>query len=817
MVSLRSSSLLGDGRLQAGLDLGIHLSLAPAPFVRPEQRSVGWIFVGGSGKNVGRELLAQCDGRLPDKTFAVAIDSDPDPCGLPPEMVLTLTLPQANLLVERRKDWPSIDRALPASYRAGCVSRGSSMKRPLTASIVLLFYDPLLREELAARFVRPMLAAGGPGDSRLRGGRCRVVIHLVSSLSGGFGSATLNAIPALVRHLFREVHERILVEVVWHAFTSNVHRDVLPMLWQKSRADANAFAALLEFEASYHDSAHVPWESLRIEPFSGPLIDQVKIYDRANEQGGLLPDVRDMYSMVAAALLTESLAALNDTLGRDAANVDVEAGLSAQENASAPYGSTVAHRLIFPAEKVARFAVLEGLRKVTHSALAAPRLHGSDLGKLVRECFQASGLPGFAGRLANELRLPTPQVPTPASPEEWETAAETLLQARHDHDGRLAALEPRAVDLVDRCGTETKRALQESFQELLATPSRHTPHDVAAVFDEILVGANKLLEQAQTALGSLDLPALAARFERSLAGLREVQARPLWFKRRKLRLAHLQAANDLAAYARAGHRVLLLRATADALGRVRPALQALPDRARKTCQAGQAALRALEGLARAACDRIGQHQIFVREAVDGTWAEECVKQLFAGTDWARWADDLFGKALARLASRKEVEDYLNGEASRAVEEVVRPKLAGFHVTSEEMLGQAVAWLHEVADRAAPHFSFDPVKCGEHGQTYFAQLLAVGSRAAAERLLEEFPTLKVEVVETGDPHQIVFTAQRRLVPLHAAINNLRSLERAYRYWVARTADNPQAEVHSNRKYTEMDREGLIANMLGRQNP
>ena len=83
-----------------------------------------------------------------------------------------------------------------------------------------------------------------------------------------------------------------------------------------SRADANAFAALLEFEAGYHDPACVPWESLRVDPFSGPLINQVKIYDRANEQGGLLTDLRDMYSMVATALLTESLAAVSDTLGR---------------------------------------------------------------------------------------------------------------------------------------------------------------------------------------------------------------------------------------------------------------------------------------------------------------------------------------------------------------------------------------------------------------------------------------------------------------------------------------------------------------------
>jgi hypothetical protein len=809
---MRINSLLKGELSGNGLDLGIRLDRSD-PVVRADQTAVGWIFVGGSGKNVFRQLLQQSHGRLPDKVVAVVLDSDPDPCGLPPGVLLTLTLPQANLLVERREDWPSIDRSLPASYKAGSVDRGSSMKRPVTAGIILPFYRPLLRQELAARFVRPMLGLGS--DSRQRGGRCRIVLNLVGSLSGGFGSATLNAIPALLRDLFRQVHEGILVEIAWHVFTSNVHRDVLPMPWQKSRADANTFAALLEFEAGYHDPRCVPWESLDVDLFHGPLINQVNIYDLANEQGALLRDVRDMYSMVGTALLTESLAVLSDTLGRDAANMGVEAGLSAQENASAPYGSIVAHRLIFPAEKVVCYAALEGVRRLTQAALGAARLHGSDRDKLVRERFQASGLPGLAGRQANELRLPTPEAPMPAGKEEWETAVETLQQARHDHDARLAALEPRAVELVEVCGGDIQRSLQEAFQELLATPSRHTPHDVAAVFDAIRAGTDKLLEQAQTALSRLDLPALTDRFERSLAALRELQARPLWFKARKLRLAHLQAGNDLAAYARAGHKQLLLRTLTETLGRVRPGLLALPDRARKMCQAGQAALRTLTGLVREARDGIGQHQIFVREAVDAAWADDCLKQLFAGTDWPRWADDLFGKALPRLTSHPALEDFLNGEAAHAVEEMIRPKLAGYHVTSEEMIGQAEAWLREVAERAAPHFSFHEVKCGEHGQTYFAQLLAVGSRAAAERLLKEFPTLKVEVVETNDPHQIIYTAQRRLVPLHAAINNLPSLEREYRYWVARTAENPQAEVHSHRGYAEMDREARIANMLGRK--
>jgi hypothetical protein len=812
MVSLRTASPSADG-VRPGLDLDIRLVPPPPASGRPEQTAVGYVLVGGSGKHVGEEMYLQCDGRLPDKTFLAAFDSDPDPCRLPPETVVTLTVPGADLLVERRENWPSIDKALPAGYKAGRVFRGSMLKRPVTACLVLPFHARRLRQELAARFVVPMLSVTGHGDTRLRGGRCRVVLHLIGSLGGGFGSATKDLLPALLRDLFREVHEGIIVEIIWHVFTSNVHRGVLPMEWQGSRADANAFAALLEFEAGFHDPARVPWELLGVQPFSRPLIDQVRVYDLANEQGEVL-DVSDVYSMVATTLLTQSLAVLSDTLGRDDANDGVDAGLSPQENASAPYGSTTAHRLIFPAEKVARFVVLDGLRRVAQVAWAAPRLPGPDRDRLAREHFQTSGLPGLAARLAAALPLPVPEVATPAGAEEWETAPAALLQARHDHDARVAALEPRAVELVEACVADMVRAVHCSFQEMLALPSRHTPHDVAAVFDEVLAGANRLLSEAQAGLARLDLPALGERFERALAGLREAQVRPAWFKRRKLRLAHLQAANDLAAYARAGHRALLLRTAVAALGRVREALTRLPDRARQSAQAGQAALRALEVRAREARDRIGQHQIFVREAVDAAWAEERVAEFFAGTDWARWADELFGPALVRLRTPEEVEEFLNDAAACAVEEVVRPKLAGFHVASEEMLGQAAAWLREVADRAAPQFSYDPVKCGEQCQTYFAQLLAVGSRAAADRLLKECKNVKAEVVVTGDPHQIVYTAHRRLVPLCGAINNLPSLERAYRYWVARAAADPQAEVHSNRAYAEMDKEGLIAQMCGR---
>ena len=603
------------------IDLGIRLSQPLNSSGQAEQTCVGVVLGGGSGKNVLNAMLEQCDGRLPEKMFVAAIDSDPDPCGLPTELFIPLTVPQADLLVQRRQHWPSIDLSVPDSYKPGDITRGSKQKRMVTAGVVLPFYRELLRNQLTARFVRPMLAIGGVGDNCLRGGRCRVVIHLVGSLGGGFGSAIKDEIPALLRDLFRQRHEGVIVHIVWHVFTSNVHRDVLPMTWQKCRADANAFSSLLEFEAGYLDPSSLPWKSLGMAPLNGPLINQVFLYDVTNEQGGLLPDVSHMYSMLATVLLTESLTVLNDTRNRDAANIDdIETGLSAQENSSAPYGSTVAYRLIFPSAKIKRFAVLFGLHSLAHTIYAAPRLPGPERDKLVRERFQASGLPGLSGRLATELRLPTPEVPPPLASEEWGIAAEALLQARHDHDVRLAALEPRAVEFAQVCGDEIKRTLQQSFHELLAVPSRHTPHDVAIICDEMLAGSDKLIHQTQSELARLDLPALAEQFERSVLLLREVQTRRTWwFQRRSWCLAQFQAATNLAVYARAGHKALLLRTAAETLSQVRSLLQGLPDHARKTCQAGQAALRILEQLAREARERIGQHQIFVREAVNGAW------------------------------------------------------------------------------------------------------------------------------------------------------------------------------------------------------
>jgi hypothetical protein len=219
-------------------------------------------------------------------------------------------------------------------------------------------------------------------------------------------------------------------------------------------------------------------------------------------------------------------------------------------------------------------------------------------------------------------------------------------------------------------------------------------------------------------------------------------------------------------------------ATADTLGRVRPTLHALPDRARKICQAGQAAMRVTEDGSGARAHRPAP--AFCPRGDRRRWARSASSSC-SPAPTGRAGPTNCSASAAALTSRQELESFLNGEAAAAVEEMVRPKLAGFHVTSDEMLGQAAAWLRGVAEQAAPQFSFHEVKCGEHGQTYFAQLLAVGSRSAAERLLKEFPTLPVEVVETGDPHQIVYTAQRKLVPLHAAISNLPSLERAYRYW------------------------------------
>ena len=54
-----------------------------------------------------------------------------------------------------------------------------------------------------------------------------------------------------------------------------------------------------------------------------------------------------------------------------------------------------------------------------------------------------------------------------------------------------------------------------------------------------------------------------------------------------------------------------------------------------------------------------------------------------------------------------------------------------------------------------------------------------------------------------------------MPLHAAINGLADMERAYRHWVALTEQNPEAEVHSNRVYIEMERDEVCRRMLGQR--
>ena len=797
----------------AALDLGVRLGHAEAGSAGAEQVSIAVVFVGGSGKRVFREMLRQGEGRLPDRTFAFAIDSDPDLCGLAPERVVTLTLPEADGLVERRREWPSIDRSLPARYKAGRVDRGSMMKRLVTGGIVLPYYRRRLRDEIYQRLVAPLLDVRGHADGRPDGGRRLVAVWLVGSLGGGFGSGTKDEVPALIRDEFRRAHASIKVEVTWHVFTSNVHRNVLPMDWQRSRADANCLAALLEFEAGYHDPSRVPWAALGVQPFTAPLIDRVKVYDLANERGGLLVQVEDMYSMVATALLTESLAALSDNL--DGKKANEESGLSPQENASAPYGSAVAHRLVFPAAKAVRYFVLEGERRLARAAFAGRRLQGGERDAAARERYQASGLPGVGLRLANELKLALPDLPGPARGE-LEALPAMVQSARKDFEQRaLPRLERRAAELVEAVGAEVAGRLRSAFKEMSASPSKYAPADTDAVFDGALGMADEQLARAQAELGQIDLPALAGRFERSLALLREAAELRPWFGRlHKVRKAHREAVNDFAAYAGACHRGILLRAAVGVLGRVRPTLLRLTEQARATAEAGQAALAVLDRLAGEARDQIGLRRVFVHEIVDAAWAEAFAGQLFAGTDWGRWADEVFGKEMARLQSRADLEGFLNGACARAVEEAVRPKVAKLHVSSDELMPAAARWLRQVVERAAPQFGFHEAKCGEQCQTSFDALLAAGTKEEAARLLRDLPHRAVRVIETGDPHQIIYTAQRSLVPLHAAVNNLDALEAAYRHWVEVTATNPQAEVHSNRVYGEMDLLGLYKNGSGR---
>jgi hypothetical protein len=794
--------------------LGIKLAAPPHLNGEAEQIQIANLAVGGSGKIVLANMLVQCDGAFPRNTFAVAIDSDPDLCGLPPEMVITLTVPDANTLVERRKEWPSIDGALPDAYRAGRVMRGSMMKRPVTAGVLLPYYRRRLRDELRRRFVQPMLDLCGPGDEHLCGRRSRILINLISSLGGGFGSGCKDEIPAILRDLFRRVHSGIVVEIVWHAFAPSVHRDVLPMEWQKSRVEANGFASLLEFEIGYHDPSRLPWETMDVRPFNTPLIDRVRLYDLANEQGASLGRAEAIYGMVATALLTESLRALNDRIGGGDANI--EGGLSTQENATAPYGSTVAYRLLFPSAKIARFASLWALDRLVAEGVTASRMLGPERTRLATERAQASGLLSVSARVASELKVALPEVSPLGGKEEWEPAVEVLQATRRDFEQiKLIRAERRAAELVEPLAGEWIGRFTSLHRELLAAPSRHTCRDLVAVWDGLLETVDGLLARTQNDLAKIDLAALAGQYDRALALLREVLLASIWFfKARKVRQAHLQASNALRSWAAGCVRAMHLRTTSDILGRLRPVIVAQREQLQKTVQAGVTAAGVLEALIPEARQHIGQDEVFIREAVNGAWAEARLPELFAGVDWKRWADELFHEVLPSLHHKAALESFLNGACADAVEAVVRPRLDRYHITSEEMLPAAIDWLGEVLERAKPHFSFVDTRCGEAGQTYYAELLAAGTREAGDRLRRAFTTRELALVETGDPRQIVFTAQRRLAPPHAAVNSLEDMERAYRAWVAMTADNPEAEVHSTRVYIDMDREPVIQRMLGR---
>jgi hypothetical protein len=78
-----------------------------------------------------------------------------------------------------------------------------------------------------------------------------------------------------------------------------------------------------------------------------------------------------------------------------------------------------------------------------------------------------------------------------------------------------------------------------------------------------------------------------------------------------------------------------------------------------------------------------------------------------------------------------------------------------------------------------------------------KLAAVPSREEAAVDLGD----DIEIIETGDPYQIVFTAQRRLIPTHATISNLAELEKEYNRWVKYADGRPHADVHLNRFYSQ----------------
>ena len=755
------------------------------------------IGIGGSGKNTLAELLAQCDGSLPEGVEAFALDSDPDPCGLPPDRLVTLTLPLADHIVENRSEWPTIDALLPRAFKSGKVFRGSMMKRIVTASIILPVYRTRLRQEIRKRVVARLLGIDSADGNALHR-QCQVTALIVGSLGGGFGSGCRDEIPALIRSEIRKVHAELSVNIEWHAFTSNVHRDVLPLEWLKRRADANCYAALAEYEAGHRDPSRIPWEHLGVRPFRVPLIDHVRIYDRANESGALLDSDRDMYAMVATTLLTESISRLRDPQGAHLVNV--------LDASSPPYGTSVAFRLTFPVVPLTKYGVLAAVDEMLAVLLRPIAGPSRVYERVADELLATTGLGDIRDRATRRIARSLPELEVPTSSEGLLAGADILRRRRRQLEGAtLPRMDRDAAEFVAEVGKEVQDAVDRACDELLRTPSLHGVREIVAALDRLLERIDESLQDVQSRLSKVDRQSLGTRVSRSVADVQAVAESRNVFGRpraRRIRQSMAEAAKVFSHYATSCQRQTILSAAASVTSLARARLADRRERTRRLARVGHEVHVTVREARDGVLERIGISDAFTRHVVDADWAREHVSDILDDLfDWNETLDAIVGPELPELDSSERFEDFLNGPCATALQARLAPVLSTFHVLSEHTSVSARAWLRQILERAVPQCSYSRASSGEHCETHFVRMLACPSRADAEILLREHPAEHVEVIETGDPYQLVFTAQRHLVPIHAAISNLGELEQEYDHWVDATKEDPQREVHANRFYAE----------------
>jgi hypothetical protein len=807
MVVIRSNPTAParDGSPARSLDhlsaLGIKLD---NPGLTPRDATyldVAIVGMGGSGKSVVTGMLDRCSGQLPEGIHAIVLDTDPDPGGLPREMFVSLPLPHADFIAKNRDQWPTIAELLPRGYRAGRIIQGSMMKRIVTASVVLPYYRKRVREVIRRRLVQPLLELKPPMSGR-SGGQLRVALIIIGSLGGGCGSAMKDEIPALFRDEVRKVNEGIIVYVSWHVFTPNVHRDLLPMEWQVSRSRANARAALLEFEAAYRDPAVLPWDQMGVAPFEAPLVNEVIVYDRANERGAMLPGDRQMYAMVANAILTETIAAINDPQRAHLANF--EGDVIAFNHGFAPFGAAVAYTLAYPAAAVRRYGSLVAEGRLLGAALGS-KLGDVEVEKAARQILQRSRAANLADLVEEALASGPPEVPLPVSRAERKALPDTVRSQRRQLEDRwLPEFQRRADAAVPEVAGPIQTALCDALDGLLDRPSRCAPHDSAAIARHAVTLLDGIAAHSQAAIANLNRPALAQALDVALSHAREaIEAEGILFGRVASRRAAVEVVNAYDRYAQACRQAARLQAATLVVGRLRPEVEARARKFQAIGEAGRAACAALGPLAEQARERIGRREVFVTEAVDATWAQAQVRRGLAEVDWNDRADAVLGGGvLDRLTGLKAMERFLDGPCAEAVAALLEPMLARYDVFHEEMLVSVREWLRAVAGQIAPQFAFFEPRCGEEAQTYLSHLLAVGSKDKGQHLLEELPNLNAELVETGDSSLVVLTAQRRYVPLEAAFPDLEDLDQHYREWVERTRTKPEAEVHANAAYTRL---------------